>query len=518
MDINQAFKTTFKLLLGAEPQLELDDIAEYLKRWHANPTLVSSSISGKPVSVSSDMYKKNLKFISEDEIDFSKNFKLDINEIKDIDSIVEAIQDRVYYAGNKVLGESKDIENSDNIFNSYYVRNSSNISACKYVAYTSHIRDSSEFIFGCTWFLRSKYLIRCLGADNITRCFETYYSTNSSDLFFCFGCHATTNAMFSFNLRSKRNVIGNLELPKDKYAQLRKKLVDESREYLEKHKDFYSIFDWQKPSQELAIVLKSKVNLPQAKKPKTNFEVIDSAFKSTCKVVLGQEIGSLKEYENYLLEGQQPVQKVDTFFGNKTYFSPFLFFGQIPKSRMLSLEEAEEMGKQHVQIEDSDNLETIMKKIADVAFFRIDLDEGKNENNDYTHVVYHGSHSYKVADITFGKYCAYSTLALNSEYLFGTNWAIHSQFSIKCYNSVNLTRCFELSDCRSCTDSYFCHNSENLNDCMFCFNTKSKRYAIANVEVGKERYMEIKKLVLKEIAAKLEKNKILEWSIFNLSR
>jgi hypothetical protein len=51
---------------------------------------------------------------------------------------------------------------------------------------------------------------------------------------------------------------------------------------------------------------------------------------------------------------------------------------------------------------------------------------------------------------------------------------------------------------------------------MFCFNTKSKRYAIANVEIGREKYLKIKQTVLGELVSKLEKNKSLGISIFNL--
>ncbi|MBM3228892.1 hypothetical protein FJZ26_00515 [Candidatus Parvarchaeota archaeon] len=60
------------------------------------------------------------------------------------------------------------------------------------------------------------------------------------------------------------------------------------------------------------------------------------------------------------------------------------------------------------------------------------------------------------------------------------------------------------------------HNCESLDNCMFCFNTKSKRYAIANKEVGREAYMKIKKLFLDEIGEKLEKNKDLKTSIYTI--
>jgi len=45
---------------------------------------------------------------------------------------------------------------------------------------------------------------------------------------------------------------------------------------------------------------------------------------------------------------------------------------------------------------------------------------------------------------------------------------------------------------------------------------KAKRYAIGNVEMKKEEYLKIKKLVLTEIANKLEKDKKLDLNIYNV--
>ena len=81
---------------------------------------------------------------------------------------------------------------------------------------------------------------------------------------------------------------------------------------------------------------------------------------------------------------------------------------------------------------------------------------------------------------------------------------------------MKLARCVEVDSSRSSSDCYFCHNVENCAECMFCFNVKAKRYAIGNVEVGKEKYMQIKKLVLAELAARLEKDKTLAISIYNI--
>ncbi|MCX6773028.1 MAG: hypothetical protein NTV88_04640 [Candidatus Micrarchaeota archaeon] len=51
---------------------------------------------------------------------------------------------------------------------------------------------------------------------------------------------------------------------------------------------------------------------------------------------------------------------------------------------------------------------------------------------------------------------------------------------------------------------------------MFCFNTKAKRYAIGNVELGREAYLKIKKLVQAQIIAELEKTHSLKYDIYNI--
>ena len=51
---------------------------------------------------------------------------------------------------------------------------------------------------------------------------------------------------------------------------------------------------------------------------------------------------------------------------------------------------------------------------------------------------------------------------------------------------------------------------------MFCFNVKNLRYAVGNVVVGKEAYLEIKKRVLASIVSELEKTKRLRYDIFNI--
>lgn len=51
---------------------------------------------------------------------------------------------------------------------------------------------------------------------------------------------------------------------------------------------------------------------------------------------------------------------------------------------------------------------------------------------------------------------------------------------------------------------------------MFCFNVKSKRYAIGNAEVGREQFMDVKKKIMDEVLEKIEKDNLLDLSIYEV--
>ena len=94
--VNDAWKKTSKVLLGEELG-EMEEYEGWLTSDLIEPREEKSGISGKNVYLGNREYC-NGKFLGLDEVDFKKKFEpLDINEIKDIDSIVGALQERFYY-------------------------------------------------------------------------------------------------------------------------------------------------------------------------------------------------------------------------------------------------------------------------------------------------------------------------------------------------------------------------------------------------------------------------------------
>jgi len=156
------------------------------------------------------------------------------------------------------------------------------------------------------------------------------------------------------------------------------------------------------------------------------------------------------------------------------------------------------------------------RHIGKIAFHNFEFREGKNSSLTDCAITIECSHCYHSSAQVYSKYCACGMWPRSCEHVFGFDTLWDCSFCIKCYHSVKLQRCFECDSCRSSSDCYFCHNVENCRDCMFCFNVKNLKYAIGNAEVGREEYARVKKLVLAEIGARLERDKKLAWSIYGM--
>ncbi len=511
--LNKGWKSTCRVLLGGEVG-ELKDYDEWLRRYLPKPAKRKSHLSGKEVILAMNGYAKDAMFISGEEQRPLSIQTLTINEVKDIDSILDAVREKWEYTGNRILGNSAFVESSDIVMDSTYVQDSTNITESSYVYLASMVRRNSKYVFGGGWFGQCEFAINMSGAYNDRRCLESFLVGESSDIFFSYYCYGCNDIMFSFHMRGKRHCIGNLQLPKEEYLPLKKKLLAELREELVKNKSLPSIFELVGNREPEAGISPKHAQ----KFEKEDMGVIEKAFSSTYKVMLRTEPRSIKEYESWLTNRTSTIKEIKSVFGGVTYapqsgFYPFTF---IPEKRVVSLEEAMSLSELSLKKGELQNLERLRRSIPKIGFFSPMLIEGAGMNIMKSNVSNMSSHVYKVCDATNSEYAALSDLVLNSKYAFGCFRVLESQFCMKCYNSLKLSRCFELDSCTACADSYFCHNSEALSDCMFCFNAKGKRHAIGNTELELAKYKSIKDSVLEQIATELEKKKSLRYDIFSI--
>lgn len=234
---------TCRVLLGQE----IGDISlysAYLKKFLPTVEKKKSVLSGKGVAIS-DNYK-NARFISGEEAEEYRKVmgkeKLDINKIKDFDSIIESLQEKICYAGNIHLGKFSEIENSNRLIDAIAVHDSDSVFYSKYIGY-SHLVRYSEHIFGSMCISKTRFGIRNFETYEDTRLMETVRTYHSSDCYYTANLECCHNCMFSFNLRNKGNCIGNVQLAFDRYTSLKTKLIEDIVTNLRSKKQLPSIVE-----------------------------------------------------------------------------------------------------------------------------------------------------------------------------------------------------------------------------------------------------------------------------------
>ncbi len=239
--LNNSFKSTCRSIFGTEIG-ELEDLKGYLLEKIPEPLIAKSTITQKDVFLSRECYSKNSNFI---ELENLKNIpeKLEINEIKDLDSIMSAIKEKFHYCGNKNIGNSANTINSDSCQDGINILNSHQILEGKYIAYSHGIR-KGEYVFGSVWSGEVGFIIKSQGVFFSKSCYESYLSTKSRNLYFSFNCLNCAEMIFCFNQISKLYCIGNIEFEKDQYFSLKDKLILEIAQEIKKNKTFPSLFEF----------------------------------------------------------------------------------------------------------------------------------------------------------------------------------------------------------------------------------------------------------------------------------
>lgn len=242
--LNEEWNKTCKVLLGEEIG-DIKPYVPYLQKFVEPVGAGKSGFSGKEIAISGS-YPNNAKFMAGDELaQYEKMLgkeQMDINQIKDIDSITEAMKEKTYYAGDVHLGNSSNVTLSNHIIDSSFIHHSHEVGYSRYVAY-AHFTRFSERVFGSTFVSKTKFCIKNYETFEDVRIMETVRTYHSSDCYYTSNCENCQNCLFSFNLRNKRNCIGNLELPQDKFTSLKEKLVGDIRQTLESKKNLKSIVE-----------------------------------------------------------------------------------------------------------------------------------------------------------------------------------------------------------------------------------------------------------------------------------
>jgi len=241
--LERRWESTCKLAFGA-PIGPLLDFKDYLFADVVQPSFRKSCMSGEEVTVLPEI-APGAKVAGYDELlkaGTTKVEQVSINDIKDIDSLARAASEIAVFAGNIIQGQCSHVERSNRVLDSHFIYSCHNVIYSKYAAFSRRVK-YSESVFGIDSTSKIKFALRSYDVYESSVLFECLRVYTSSNCYYCANMDNATDCLFSFNQRSARRKIGNLELPLDKFAALKAKLIGEMREPLSSKKKAISILE-----------------------------------------------------------------------------------------------------------------------------------------------------------------------------------------------------------------------------------------------------------------------------------
>lgn len=240
---------------------------------------------------------------------------------------------------------------------------------------------------------------------------------------------------------------------------------------------------------------------------------VEEAFQKTTQAIFGAPLSGLPEYAEWLSSGMPQSKTFITADTKKPVILPhYSVFERLPENRVVSdkWEMKESIGKI------PQDFRALAKEASKFAFFVGVVEEGQCLDNAESNFFVDLNQSYRVLDCFYSRLVSCSMISDYSDSIFGCFRTFYSRLVIRCFHSSHLSGCFEMDACANCARSMFCHNCENVNDSLFCFNTKNKQYAVCNVEVGREEYLRIRKILCDGIVSNLQKGKSLPYGIYSV--
>ncbi len=517
--LDKAWKSTCRVLFGQETA-PLSDCAEWLAKYGEEIRSEKSALSGKMVAFSQNDYAAGATFIAFDEIDYSKRFApLTINEIKDMDSAVSAVKERMQYTGNVVLGHSSSVTDSSNVVDSHFVAGSNTVSKSKYIGYSWYVKES-EYCFGLFGTERGIHAVKCMGSD-LKRCFECHMVNYLSDCYYCAKTQNCHECFFCFGMENGSYAIGNTPLQKEKYLQLKAKLLTEIADGMRRERRALSLLRLveecsdHKPDPRLRI--------DEEKELPFDIAPIDRAFGRACSLLFGRGIGPMEKFKGFLNKHvPQNVVLRSPLGGKETVvcgYRAHLLGKYALQKRLVTEEEMRSIGRcaglvslEGLKLDPKD----LVARLHPVAYTNLDKVAGNCANFKNCGVIIEAQDCCNGSAFDYSKKCAHDFWASHDEAVFGSCATFYSSFALKNFYSNDMMRTFECDGCKACADSYYLHNCENVRDSMFCFNAKNLTNAIGNAPLPAEQYRKVKASIVSQLADELEKKKDLKWDIFNI--
>ena len=226
--IERGFARTYGLLLKKEPDGGIDRYEEWLCGNTLKLREVISPFGRKTyypleLSLFSKIPKKRIVGNFE-LIELGKKLHMKEKDAASLGGMLKSLGDYWFLTAEIISGENHNYMKSPLV---YYA---SDVYGCYDATYAENVGFctmalNAKYTYGCHRTLESQFCLKCYNSLYLNRCFEMDSCNKCADSYFCHNCEAMQDAMFCFNMKGKRNFIGNTQLEKGEYTKVRDSLV-----------------------------------------------------------------------------------------------------------------------------------------------------------------------------------------------------------------------------------------------------------------------------------------------------
>lgn len=100
------------------------------------------------------------------------------------------------------------------------------------------------------------------------------------------------------------------------------------------------------------------------------------------------------------------------------------------------------------------------------------------------------------------KNIVYSSNLINSNHMVASKGSNSCSMGIRMFDNIYCSSSFEVKWSSKVSKSMFIVDCLDLYECLFCFDIRSKKYCVANIQLEKDEYMKVKAMIVKWIMDK----------------
>ena len=238
------------------------------------------------------------------------------------------------------------------------------------------------------------------------------------------------------------------------------------------------------------------------------YDGFNDAWKSTCRIMLGEEIGELGEYEKYLTKYLEPVRTEKSQISDKEVTIAYPYFCK--GARFISNDEVPDYlkkSREKISINSIKDIDSLADALSEVFVYSGNTHVGNCHDIESSDLCTNSQAVFRSTEVYNAKFIVYTSLSREDEYTFGSNCLGECRFLIRSYYTHQLTRGMECFCTYTTSDSYYCAHMWNCGNCMFSFNQKNRRNMIGNNELPPAEYTELRKKLVSEIRETLKAKK-----------